>query len=216
MPKLKRFCVACQEPMTNDDQLCAVCFVENVGAKLLGSNIMSKMQFLITDTMPKDFLLPQMKSAEQFARVARDSKLLILLRYDSKYLGGIVAFRGQDQAGLYFKYAAARLPISLALFILVLSLGTAIKAGEQEVYIPIKLARLFEVFCKQRLSLDMMPKFMDSQEGFKNLILRDLDPMFCETCEELLERDFDEASKGVGFSKFTDEWSSLSYTPRPQ
>jgi hypothetical protein len=200
--------------MKNDDQLCAVCFVENTGTKLLGSSIMSKMQFLITDTMPKDFLLPQVKSAEQFMQMAAGSKLLILLRYDSKYLGGIVAFRGQDRAGLYFKYVAAKLPISLTLFILVLALGVAIKGGEQEVYIPTGLAQLFESFCKQRMSLDMLPKFMDSQQGFKNLILRDLDPMFCETCEELLESDFNEASKEQSFSKFIDQWSSLSYTAR--
>jgi hypothetical protein len=216
MPKLKRICIACEEPMKNEDQLCAVCFVENAGTKLLGSSIMSKVQFLITDTVPKDFTLPKLKAVEQFLQTARTSKLLILLRYDSKYLGGIVAFRDQDQAGLYFKYVAAKLPLPLILFVSVLALGAAIKGGEQEVYIPTGLATLFEAFCKQRLSLEMAPKFLSTQQGFKNLILRDLDPMFCETCEEILENDFNEASKGAGFAKFTDEWSSLSYTPRPQ
>jgi hypothetical protein len=211
MPKLTRVCIGCEEPLRNGEQLCGLCFVQNTNTKLLGSCIMSKLQFLITDTAPKDLVFPTGISPSLLEAV-QASRLMILLRFDSKYLGGIVALRGKDPAALYLHYAAVPLPLSLMLFLLVLSLDVAIKGGEQEVYISIKLATLFEEYCKRHLSLDMIPKFLTTEPRFKNLILRDLNVNFYEVCGSMLENEFNELTKSAEFAGFLEKWNNLSYS----
>jgi len=213
MPKLSQFCVGCEEPLRDGEQLCGLCFVQNGSSKLLGCSIMTKLQFLITDTVPKDLgsNFPD-GVPPALLKVVMESKLMILLRYNGKYLGGIATSRGKDPAALYLHYAAVRLPLPLMLFLLVLALDVAIKGGEQEVYIPVKLATLFEEYCKRNLSFDMMPKFLTTEPKFKNLILRDLNVKFYEVCGGMLENEFNELTKSAEFSAYLENWNNLSYT----
>lgn len=195
MPRLTRICLGCEEPLGKDQQLCGICFAESSTTQLLGSNVMAKLQFLVTDTLPSEVNFPVVESSQKFLKIASRASLLVMVRYSGNYLGGIAATHKLNKAGLYLHCYAVKIPTELILFLVVLILEASIKGGQEEIYMPPNLAASFKSFCVAKLTLSMAPDFIDVPTG-KKLLLRNLNPMFCEQCEEILEADFNALVSG--------------------
>ena len=100
------------------------------------------------------------------------------------------------------------MPVSLQLYLAVLIIEAAIRGGQEEVFIPPILAETLRSYCAKKLPLSCALVF--SGTIYRKIILRELDPQFCERCFESLEQDFNEFIQSPQCENLTRTWRKES------
>lgn len=200
---LKKLCSACEAPLTQDTGLCAMCFTENnMQNYRLGCDYMTRLQFIITDVVPGDLktAIVQAGSSKLFAKYAKEAKILVLLKYKSRYIAGLAGSHQDSKAGLYLDFwSVPRLPKQLAMFMGALMIAAALKGDQEELIMPPILAKRMKQYWTEHLPLLEVPDFIDAGDS-KKLLLRNLSPNFVRDSMEAIQRDFSELIDSPEFS----------------
>jgi len=196
---LRKLCIACEAPLTEEGGLCGMCFTRSSMQNYrLSCDIMTQLQFLVTDAMPMDLKALPSKS---FVKLAKRAKILVLLKYNGRYVGGLLGSRKENEAGLYLDYwGVPGLPAQLTMFMGALMIAAALKGDQEELIMPPRLAKHMKTYWTSHLPLAEVPEFIKSGESRK-LLLRDLDPRFVQDAMRAIQSEFNEFIDDPQFAK---------------
>lgn len=203
---LRKLCVACEAPLAEENGLCRMCFTQSsLQNYRLSCDFMTQLQFLITDAPPAD--LKQAiagqpdKTTKAFVKLAQQAKVLVLLKYNSRYVGGLLGSRREGEAGLYLDYwGMPGLPSQLTMFLGALMIAAALKGEQEELIMPPQLAKYMLDYWNTHLPLLEVPEFLDAGKS-KKLLLRTLDYKFVQDSMEAIQKEFNEFINDPQFSQ---------------
>jgi hypothetical protein len=206
---MRPFCLNCNELIQGD--MCNMCFTRNQ-VLLMCENTFKKLSFVLIDYVPRDFALRGQRSPA-FVEKAKRASLLVLLKWEKSWLGGIACTRIENQPGLLVSYYTDyTIPLELRLFLFNLTIDTCIRAQEEELFSPEKLTSQYIDYCRTNVDSELFPNFQKNGKLFR-LLLRDVPPKLCSRVARNLEQQFSSELTAPDVKKFVDKLDSSSGTP---